>query len=171
MLAVLSDPLQPFTKQTIPGGPAGVKATLRLMSANAKRGKVHQAVYMKARTLTRALSQKDKRSEIAALHAFVRDHIRYVADPIGVEFLQTADKTLAIGSGDCDDKSTLLGALLESIGYATRFCAIGYKKGSFSHVYPQVSIGDDKWLTLETTENWPVGREPPRPVELMRIKN
>lgn len=143
----------------IPEGAAGVRATLKLM-----RGMVHAA---KRDYSTRALSlelvghlkQKDFLGEVKALHYFVQNKIRYVKDIRGIETLQTPEKTLEIGQGDCDDKSTLLAALLEVLDHPARLVAVGFYPSQFSHVYVEAKVGRS-WIPLETTEPWPAGKGP-----------
>lgn len=113
----------------------------------------------KARALTSGLPQKAWIAEIKALHSFVRDKIRYLKDINGVETVHTADAVLTLGAGDCDDKSVLLASMLESIGHQTRFVAVGFQPGRFSHVFVQTKVGN-KWLSLETTEPVKPGWEP-----------
>ena len=102
--------------------------------------------------------QKDYVAEVKNIHRYVRDEIRYIKDVRGVETIQTPLKTLEIGQGDCDDKSTLAASMLESIGHPTRFIAIGFTPGLFAHVFIETKIGD-KWIALETTEPWPLGKK------------
>lgn len=147
------------TLQMIPEGPAGIAATLRAMSRMVKEYKKSMHVRETALGLLVQCNQKDWACEVRNLHAFVRDHIRYVGDITDVETVQTPDKTLEYQAGDCDDKSTLLAALLESIGHPTRFIAIGFQSGIYSHVYVETKIGN-KWVPLETTEDVEAGWEP-----------
>lgn len=104
--------------------------------------------------------QKDFNREIQALFDFVKYRIRYVKDIHGVETLQTPAKTLEYGAGDCDDKSTLLAALLESIGHETRFHAMGFRPSHISHVLLDVKSGG-QWLPLDPTEPVAMGWSPP----------
>lgn len=120
--------------------------------------------------LTNGQRQKDWSAEVRALHSFVRDRIRYIRDIRGVETLHTPEKILDQEQGDCDDKSVLLASLLESIGHPTRFVAIGFKPGTFSHVFVETKIGD-KWIALETTEPVEMGWRPARIVNSMIINN
>ena len=145
----------------IPDGLAGVRRTLKYMVALTRKGKLSLNVRLAAiQILEQAqLLQRDRASIIGALHAFVRDRIRYVNDIRGVETLQDADRTLQMRAGDCDDKSILLASLLEALGYKTRFHAVGFQPGVLSHVFPEVWHGTS-WLPLETTENWEPGRGP-----------
>lgn len=155
---------------SIPSGASGVRATLALMSRLVKRSKKSWPVRELAQRLVRELGQKNYIAEVKALHAYVRDHIRYLKDVRGVETLHTPEKIIELGQGDCDDKSTLLAALLESIGHPTRFVAIGSTPGRYSHVYVEAQIGP-KWIALETTERVPVGWAPPHVASRMVITN
>jgi transglutaminase-like putative cysteine protease len=107
--------------------------------------------------LVQHLPPKDWSGEARAIHNYVRDQIRYVKDIAGCETIQTPIQTLKIRQGDCDDKSTLVASLLGAIGHPVRFVAVGMEKDNYSHVFPQTKIGG-RWITLETTENWPMGR-------------
>lgn len=149
-----------YSLHIIPNGAPGIRETLRVMSSVVKRYKVSPHVRELALKLTRDLPPKKWLSEATRIHNFVRDKIRYIKDVRGVETIQTPVQTLRIGQGDCDDKSVLIASLLESLGHPTRFVAVGFMgNGSYSHVFPQTKIGD-KWITLEATEPWPIGRTP-----------
>lgn len=161
-LDALSIPVTPHVQVlgALPSGPAGVRATLKIMKRWRDQYKTNPTIRNLALQLTTGLPQKDHRGEIERVHAFVRDSIRYVRDVAGVETLQTPLKTLELRAGDCDDKSTLIATLLASIGYPTRFVAVGFAPGRFSHVFAEVRRGT-AWIALETTEYWPVGKKPP----------
>ncbi len=102
--------------------------------------------------------------EAEALHAFVRDRIRYVRDPVGLELVQAPERTLELGQGDCDDKSTLLGALLMATGHPSRITAVGFKGMPFSHVLVETkftpagrSPREGRWIPAETIIPKPLG--------------
>lgn len=154
----------------IPSGAAGVLATLKIMSGIVRRAKKCVAIRETAAQLVNGYRQKDWVSEVKKLHSFVRDEIRYVKDIRGVETLHTPQKILDQQYGDCDDKSLLLASLLESIGHPTRFVAIGFRPGNYSHVYVETKIGE-KWIPLETTENVGVGWSPRGVVSRMVVHN
>lgn len=122
-------------------------------------GKRAFAVHNAAVARTNGCGQKDYACEVRSLHRFVRDAIRYVQDPVDIERIQSPDKTLEIGAGDCDDKAILLASLLESLGHPARFVAIGFEPNVYSHVYVETKIGND-WIALETTEPVEVGWSP-----------
>lgn len=146
----------------IPSGREGAAATVRYMRdfVHASLRNTDQTVRNLALELVRNLPARNWRKEIEALHAFVRDRIRYVRDPQGVELVQSPEKTLEFGQGDCDDKSTLLAALLASIDHPSRFIAVGLNGGPLSHVLVEAKVGND-WLPLETIINKPPGWFPP----------
>jgi transglutaminase-like putative cysteine protease len=112
-----------------------------------------------AESIIGGLAEKDFSGEIEALHAWVRDSIRYVNDINEVETLKTPDLVLSTGQGDCDDKAILLATLLESAGHPARFVAVGFEPDNFSHVYVESKIGP-RWLPLETTEQVSAGWSP-----------
>ncbi len=147
----------------IPDGVAGTRATLLIMRDVARQAKRHAAIRLLAGQLVNPFNSGNSKNwhrEVISLHQFVRDRIRYVRDIRGIETIQTPDKTLELGYGDCDDKSTLLAALLESIGHPARFAAVGFRPNNYAHVFVETLIGN-KWFPLETTENVRAGWYPP----------
>jgi transglutaminase-like putative cysteine protease len=118
-----------------------------------------QSIRLVALDIIKDLPSRNYRAEMTALHAFVRDQIRYVRDPEGIESVATPEKTLQLGQGDCDDKSTLLAALLMSVGHPVRFVAVGMGGGPLSHVLVESRLAD-KWVPLETIIPKPPGWYP-----------
>ena len=144
----------------IPSGLDGIRATLNYMRDYVNQYKTHKNIRELALQLTRGLPQKDFDAEIKALFNYVQNNIRYVKDVHNVETIQTPLKTLEYGQGDCDDKSTLLAALLQSLGHPTRFHALGFKPEHISHVLLEVKA-DNKWIALDSTEPHMMGWLPP----------
>lgn len=145
----------------IPSGIAGVRATLDTMVKVAreflKPPVGHAAktdsllcVRMAAMEIVQCVPEKQYYREIAALHEFTRDRIRYTMDMLNAETVQYPDVTLEIQAGDCDDKSLLFCCLANCIGYDTRFCAVGVNGGDFSHVSGQALIPGRGWVNAET---------------------
>lgn len=143
----------------IPSGAPGIRQTLRAMRRMARAGRVSPMVRAWAHDIIAPVPEKDWRGQIVALHAWVRDNIRYVMDPDEVETVQTPEFTLENGVGDCDDKSVLLASLLGAIGHPSRFIAVAFEPGAFSHVYVETRLGPD-WVPLETTEPVHAGFDP-----------
>ena len=151
-MSLYPDP-RPSTLGLVPSGDAGVAATLKMMVGLTREYRKDAGVRQRAASLVKDLAQYDTMGSIRAVHAFVRDSIRYTPDIRTVELLQTPRATLEMEVGDCDDKSTVLASLLESIGLATRFVAIALGANrSFSHVLVEVRIGKG-WLPLETIKD------------------
>lgn len=136
---------------SLANGGAGTRATLRLMSRLVKQYRSSGTIRDTARNIVEGLPSQAFRDEARALFHFVRDEIRYLGDVNEVETIQAPDVTLAAGQGDCDDKATLLAALLQSIGHPTQFVAIGFSEpGVFEHVYVRTLIGE-RWLGMDPT--------------------
>lgn len=140
-------------------GVEGIRETLVLMRSIVRKSKSDPVVIEAARSITSHLAPKDWAGEVRALFSFVRDRVRYVMDPNGVETLATPARLLRTKTGDCDDKVTLLASLLEAIGHPTRFVAVGFEPGALTHVYLETKI-KDVWIPLETTEPVAMGELP-----------
>ena len=144
----------------------GTWQTLATMRGLVNQYRTDMGIRNAATTAVYLTPEKSELHEVDALYSLVRDNIRYVRDVSGVETLMTPDKTLAARLGDCDDQSVLLAALLESVGYPTRFVVAGYQvPGQFEHVYLQVFAGGD-WVDMDPTERKYLGWAPPDPVTL-----
>lgn len=164
----------PYRLGSIPSGEAGVAATLKIMVRLTLEYRASPMVRVTAQNLVRECASRDAMCQVSTIHAWVRDHIKYLSDVRDVETIQTPDYTLQMGSGDCDDQSVLTASLLESLGFQARFMAIGVRGGGFSHVSSQVKLGT-RWVNLETilptlTQPWagmpagtptPIGWFPP----------
>lgn len=164
----LSSPAPP-TRHYLMGiaeGPAGIRQTLRLMATLAAQAKVQPRIRQKALALTAHIPPKAFQAELTALFQFVRDRIRYVRDVFNIETVATPAKTLELGAGDCDDKVTLLAALLEAIGFETRYVALAWQPGLYSHVILEAWCEGD-WIALDPTMAVRVGWRPPAPVDEM----
>lgn len=155
----------------ISNGYEGMRDTLRVMRDFARQAvrSPEQIIRNKAEDLTRHLPARNWFAEIKALHEFVRDDIRYLRDPVNLERVATPETTLETGQGDCDDKATLLAALLESIGHPARFVAVALDHGPFSHVLVETQAAHN-WVPLETIIPRPVGWFPDGVTSAYRLK-
>jgi transglutaminase-like putative cysteine protease len=154
--------VRPTTFGTLENGVPGIRETLHHMVRLQRQWKKDPGVRELAAQLVRTLPQGDTTASVKALHAFVRDCIRYTADIDMVETLQTPRATLELGIGDCDDKSLLLASMLGAIGIRSRFIAVGFGAVErYTHVLVQVRLGSEgKWYYLETIKNVPAGWRP-----------
>ncbi len=153
--------LPPHRLASLPDGVAGIRATLAHMVRLTKEGRKDLGVRSVAAHLVRELPQKAFSDQVVNLFQFVQKKIRYLHDVRDVETLQAPKYTLEHGQGDCDDKSTLLAAMLESIGHPTRFTALALDGGNYSHVIVETRLGE-KWKPMDPTVSYAfVGWMPP----------
>lgn len=145
-------------------GKPGVFQTLALMRRLIDAGKVNAEIRSAAANIIHLVPEKSGAHEIESLFQFVRDHVRYTRDVLGVETVQLPEWTLRLKYGDCDDQTVLFCALAESVGYPTRLIAAGYSDTiTYEHVYAQVLI-EDQWVNADCTERAPLGYAPPDPL-------
>ena len=144
-------------------GLRGVAQTVGVMRRLVNEGKIDPTIRSAAVSLIYLTPEKDAGCELAAIFDHVQNRVRYVNDIHGVETISTAAKTLLGKIGDCDDKSILLAALFEAVGYPTRFIVAGYSDANkVEHVYCQV-WADNEWIDCDATEPYPMGWMPPDP--------
>lgn len=125
-----------FHMQALVAGPEGVgHPEIRVAALEAVRGSVKNL------------------NEIDYVLAWVKKHIEFRGE--NAETLQSPAVTLELGAGDCDDHSTLIAALLRSLGYNVQFKTVATSVSDptqFSHVYALVQ---DKrtaeWKALDST--------------------
>lgn len=146
---------------TLAGGDLGIRQTLQEMRSIVRAWRSDPGIRELAVRVTSQCPPKDWVCEVRTLHLWVQQSIRYVADVLEVETLQTPELTLAQRAGDCDDQSILLASLLQAVGHPVRFVAVDLGDGrGLSHVFCETPIGA-YWVAAETTEPWDLGRRPP----------
>jgi transglutaminase-like putative cysteine protease len=74
--------------------------------------------------------------QVCALFDMVKEKIEYVSDPRGNDIWESANVTLKIGAGDCEDQAILLSSMLEAIGGTTRVYLTN------THAFAAVYIGN-----------------------------
>ena len=153
--------VRPTKTVTIRTGLAGVHDTLAIMAGLVRAGKGSIAIRETALNLVSPIPPKNYLSEVAAIHAFVRDKIRYVRDPFDLETIAEPWITLDLKQGDCDDKAVLAASLLASIGFPVVLKAVGFRPGHCSHVLLAAQVPGVGWVDVETTEPVPLGWAPP----------
>lgn len=95
--------------------------------------------------------QKDKRCQALAIGTWVQDHIYYIHEL--PERFQYPDETLRLKAGDCDDFTTLIGSLLESIGISCQMVVMKID-GNWAHIFPAArltGVNGDALLPLDAT--------------------
>ncbi len=159
----------PRYSATLMGAPDGAGRnfhTLRLMREMINAAKVDPEILRAAHSVIWMTPEKNEFREVSALFAYVRDYVRYVKDPHGVEALCYPAMTLQRRVGDCDDQTMLFCALCEACGYPTRLIMGQFYTNDWEHVWCQVCI-DGEWLDCDPIEkSADVGDAPPSPVRL-----
>lgn len=105
--------------------------------------------------------QRDKREQALSLARWVRDNIYYVHEL--PERFQLPTETLRLKAGDCDDQTTLLASLLESIGIPSMLVCMEVN-GGWAHIFPAaVMQPGGRLLHLDTTaKNGDLAQNPVR---------
>lgn len=152
--------MTPVKMLQIGTGLSATNNTVSLMRRLVLAGRQSPLIRQFTARLVNHHAQKDYLSEIKTVHAFVRDQIRYVRDINGVETLHHPDFILQNKYGDCDDKTILTCAMLESIGCKTRITVLDTSGFGYCHVIPEVFYGG-RWIPLEVTEPVNIGWLPP----------
>jgi transglutaminase-like putative cysteine protease len=115
--------------------------------------------------------------ELAAIRKLFQDirrNVRYTSDIAAVDTYQKPAHTLALGTADCDDYTTLACSSLGSIGIPCRFKVIRTKgSNDWNHIYAQAGLpraNPTRWYNLDASVNMPFGWEaPPSMVAASRV--
>lgn len=107
-------------------------------------------------SVTAGVRPKDYLSEIAAIYYYVLKNLRYVRDPVHVEYIQSPLSTLqplpwdkangrTARQDDCETIATTIAAMCMSIGVRCDFVTISTKPGvNYHHVFTIAHNGDAK---------------------------
>ncbi|MCL6577977.1 MAG: transglutaminase family protein [Candidatus Bathyarchaeota archaeon] len=107
----------------------------------------------------------DYLGEIEAIFEWVRDNITYRRHVLCRDSFTTAERTLKLRSGDCDNCVVLLNSMLASVGIPVGARIVSSSQtGPFHHIYSLAGVppSDPKrWIPLDPTEKSArVGWEP-----------
>ena len=105
-------------------------------------------------------NDRDDYGQVKAIFHWVRDNVRYIEDPVALDFYPSALVLLSLGGGDCDDHVILLCSALAVIGFTTGCRVIQTTEGDW-HIYALVWLPKNSAQTpipLDTT--WPEATEP-----------
>lgn len=143
-------PDYPLTVARVPtlGGNPGTFATVRVMRAMVEQFKSDPDILRAAVGVIYLTPEHSQYGEAETLFNYVRDFIRYVRDPVGLESLTIPPITLQRQIGDCDDQATLLATLFEAVGYPSRFVLAGYQSRDFEHVFLEVFVNGE-WIACD----------------------
>jgi len=131
----------------------------REMSRMLKEGSIDPSV----RQLAETAIQKDPQDHVSSVFDFVRDTFPYIPDPNDTELFIHPRKIAEdyfsgkVRSGDCDDHSLLVSAMLSSIGYRVRISLIAIETYELDHAVAQVYLEGLGWVNVDTTMDRPLG--------------
>ena len=103
---------------------------------------------------------RDDYGQIEAVFTWIKQNIRYIEDPVALDFYPSALVLDAIGGGDCDDHVILACAALASVGF-TVGCRVIQTQGGDWHIYSLVWLpknGPQTAIPFDTT--WPDATKP-----------
>jgi transglutaminase-like putative cysteine protease len=92
----------------------------------------------------RVADPRDQIAQAVAIASWVQDNITYVQEL--PETFQTPTTTVSEGYGDCDDFSTLIASMCESIGIMTELVGMEWGKGAsryYRHIFPRAVVVRD----------------------------
>lgn len=150
------------------GGRPAIDRTLSCMKQLVRRFRRDPTIVRTARRILHAygIERDDTVGEAKAIYRFLRRHVRYTKDPVGVELVQDPLLTLRWRTGDCDDISVLGASLAESIGLESRFLVYSSNGAPLPH-HVLVEVRTRRgWTALDTVWDRGVGQTPPGTLEL-----
>jgi transglutaminase-like putative cysteine protease len=121
------------------------------------KGLLHTAQGIRSLTVRAAVADAVRgvergQPEIDAVFYWIKHNIEFRGEYR--ETLQSPEATINLGMGDCDDQSTLAAAMLNSLGYETRFKTVALRDSpdDLSHVYLEVwDKRGARWIPLDPT--------------------
>lgn len=131
--------------------------------------KIKQQVYKSVRDpsmrqlalkVTHGCPERDQACEARAIYNYVKKNVRYTGDggpiqfPDGtvepIDIYQTAQYTLKVKGGDCDDQNILIGTLGALNGLEMWFRTVMYSEHN-GHIYPYVKLKNGKGIVMDAT--------------------
>lgn len=108
------------------------------------------------------VAEKDNVGEATALFNEVKKRVRYTLDPVDFDAFQTPRRTLDLNTGDCDDYTSLLGAMLRSVGINVKSRVVQTQGNStWNHIYLVAVMPNGKEMSLDLAVSAPAGWEVP----------
>jgi transglutaminase-like putative cysteine protease len=134
----------------------------------------HQAAQPVVRAHAVRISQwcgpTDAVCRLKTIAEWVREHLRFIPDPVGVEAITTPEAHLLIidregvSAGDCDDAATLAGALARSVGAQVRIALASFRPDRKLHHTWAEGQAAARWIDLDPFRS---ERTAPRPSRLI----
>jgi len=125
----------------------GAPDTLNLMREHSwgEHGEHSVLVRMVLEEIVRGVRGKDYLGEILAVRNWVTQRLRYVNDPLHVEYVKTPQRlceevlTHGLALADCDEMAQLIGTFGLQLGRESEFVVVGFgDPGDYSHVFARI---------------------------------
>ncbi len=146
-----------------------------IIAGNMRAGSRHPPIVSLARQLVSqrcgdgwCIRPRDELGMIQVIHAYACDWVRWVKDPVGIDWYAHPRHTLNDRAGDCDEKVAVEGALLGAVGIPVNL-VVGQEVGatSWSHIWDEALPDGLEPIPLDPSEDeQPAGWELP-PERLM----
>lgn len=143
-LGALQAPVMPAYQMS---GFHGAPDTLNLMREHAwgEHGEHSVLVRLVLEEITRGLFPKDYLGEILAVRNFVLGRLRYLNDPLHIEWIRTPQTLVeeiikhGVAQADCDEMAQLIGTFGLLLGREAEFVVVGFgEPGDYSHVFARI---------------------------------
>ena len=118
---------------------------IAFLRAMVNRYRANQLIREKAHKITENVPDRARALQAVAIAKWVQENIRYVNE--GIETFQSPVRTLTYRVGDCDDFTTLVGSLLESIAIPAELVGLEWK-GQFRHIFPRAIVKDSSGKSI-----------------------
>lgn len=119
----------------------------------AYQGQGDMAVRRQVEAICKDLTPNKYSSEALACYYWVCKNIRYIRDPLDVEFVKQPSVVLSTRTGDCDDCSALLAAMLMCCGNRAALTVAAFGRPAVpSHIFASV-MTPGGWVALDPVAN------------------
>jgi hypothetical protein len=125
----------------------GAPDTLQLMREHSwgQYGEHSVLVRMMLEEIVRDMRGKDYLGEILAVRNFVTQRLRYVNDPLHIEYVKTPERLVeeildnGVALADCDEMAQLIATFGLQLGREAEFIVVGFgAPGDYSHVFTRI---------------------------------
>lgn len=151
----------------IAGGDTGIMQTVDAIAGVIRYSIRQPQIRARAEQVIASCPERNEIAEATLLFEWVRDHLRYTLDIVGVETVKSPEVSDAEISergrflGDCDDATAYLAALLMAVGYNVQLVVIAPKgmSGTLSHIYLEALLRRSKVVLAmdATAKGYPMG--------------
>ncbi len=137
----------------------GAPDTLNLMRDHAwgEFGEHSVLVRMQLEDIVRDVRGKDYLGEILAVRNWVTSHLRYVNDPLHIEYVKTPQRLVeevglyGVALADCDEMAQLIATFGLQLGREADYAVVGFgAPGDYSHVFARIlEPKSNEWIICD----------------------